>query len=90
MDFEWDENKNKYNINKHGIDFNDSKQIFDKPILVKEDTKKDYGEKRWIAIGLLIEFVVVTVFTFRNKIIRIISIRLANKKEKEKYHETFK
>ena len=90
MEFEWDENKNKSNIEKHSIDFNDAKQIFNNPMIIKKDTRSDYGEKRWIAIGLLIEFVVVAVYTMRNKIVRLISVRLANKKEKEKYNETFK
>ena len=69
MPFEWDENKNKSNIDKHGIDFNDAKLIFDNPIIVKEDKKNEYGEKRWIAIGLLVEFVVVAVYTVRIKVI---------------------
>lgn len=37
MEFEWDENKNKSNIEKHGIDFNDAKIIFSNPLVVKED-----------------------------------------------------
>jgi uncharacterized protein len=90
MDFEWDESKNKANIEKHGIDFNDVPNIFEFPMVVKEDKRKDYGEKRWIAIGLLFDFIVVVVYTFRKTIIRIISVRLANKKEKETYNEKFK
>ncbi len=90
MKFEWDENKNVLNIQKHGIDFNDAKQIFDNKILTKEDTRKDYKEKRWIAIGLLIEYIVVIIYTVRNNSVRIISVRLANKNEKKKYYETIK
>jgi uncharacterized DUF497 family protein len=90
MEFEWDESKNKINIEKHGIDFNDAKEVFNKPILAKEDTRFQYGERRWIAIGLLLEFVVVIVYTVRNTIIRIISVRIANKNEKQKYYDTFK
>ncbi|RLD80676.1 MAG: BrnT family toxin [Bacteroidetes bacterium] len=90
MKFEWDNKKNKSNIKKHGIDFNDAEQIFENPLLIKEDNRFDYGEKRWIGIGRLLEFVVVVIFTFRNKVIRIISLRLANKNEKEGYYETFK
>jgi len=89
MEFEWDETKNKLNIEKHNIDFNDAQQVFQKPMLAKEDTRFQYEERRWIAIGLLLEFVVVVVYTIRNAIIRIISVRLANKNEKQKYYETF-
>jgi len=90
MEFEWDEAKNKSNIEKHGIDFNDVRQVFDKPVIAKEDERFDYGEKRIIAIGLLLEFVVVIVYTIRNTVIRIISARLANTNEKQKYYDTFK
>ncbi len=90
MKFEWDENKNLSNIEKHGIDFNDAIYIFDKQIISKEDIRKDYKEKRWIAIGLLNEHIVVIIYTIRNKSIRIISVRLANRNEKNRYYETFK
>ncbi len=87
MEFEWDENKNNSNIIKHGIDFNDAVQIFDNLIITKDDNRKDYGENRWIAIGLLNGFVVVMVYTLRKNMVRIISVRIANKIEKEKYYE---
>ena len=90
MDFEWDENKNKINIEKHHIDFNDAKIIFGKPLIVKQDSRKQYGEIRWIAIGLLNFFVVIIIYTERDDKIRIISIRKANKKEKAIYYERFK
>jgi len=56
-------------------------------LLVKEDNRVDYGEKRWIAMGLLKDFQVVAVYTLRNEKIRLISVRLANKKEKQAYYE---
>lgn len=90
MEFEWDKSKSEINIKKHGIDFNDAYQIFEKSIIINEDKRIDYGEKRWIAIGILSEFVVIVVFTKRNSVIRIISIRQANKSEREKYYEKFK
>jgi len=90
MEFTWDETKNKSNIEKHFIDFNDATSAFELPMLIKKDERKDYGEDRWIALGLLKEFVVVIVYTIRNSVIRIISVRLANKVEKSKYYETYK
>jgi len=90
MDFEWDENKNLTNIEKHGIDFNDAKIIFSNPLIVKEDKRDEYNETRWIAIGLLRAFVVIVVYTNRETKIRIISIRLANKREREVYYGRFK
>lgn len=90
LNFEWDENKNISNIEKHHIDFNDGINIFRNPLILKEDRRNDYGEKRWIAIGNLSEIIVVAVYTIRNDNIRIISIRIANQNEKQKYHENIK
>lgn len=89
MNFEWDANKNLKNIEKHGIDFNDATQAFDNPMIRKVDNRKDYRETRWIAIGLLIDFVIVIVYTIKDKVIRFISVRKANKKERKKYYDTF-
>ncbi|GBD89596.1 hypothetical protein BMS3Abin04_00304 [bacterium BMS3Abin04] len=87
MEFEWDQAKNKRNISKHNIDFRDAVLIFNNPILIKMDTRKDYKEIRWIGLGILEKIVVVVVFTKRKDKIRIISIRKANKKERMIYYE---
>jgi uncharacterized DUF497 family protein len=42
--FEWDEQKNKENIRKHGLDFADAPEVFLGPLLTDLDTRKDYGE----------------------------------------------
>ena len=86
MKFEWDENKNRKNIRKHGIDFNDAKEVFkDEKRVSFEDDRKDYGETRWSTIGAILGFVVFVVYTIRDTAIRIISARKANKREKDKY-----
>ena len=90
MEFEWDDNKNRENIHKHQIDFLDAWRIFESPILRKLDQRKDYGEKRWIGLGILFESIVVIVFTIRGEKIRIISIRKANHHERTIYKKTFK
>ena len=87
MVLEWDENKNKINIKKHGIDFLDAQKIFEKTILTKIDDRIDYKGKRWIGIGQLELITVVLVYTKRGKNIRIISIRKANKIERKIYNE---
>jgi len=90
MHFDWNTEKNQSNSLKHGIDFNDAVKIFDGRMLIKEDTREDYGERRWISIGLLNEIVVVMVFTIRDEIVRIISVRKANQKERESYYGKIK
>jgi len=89
MEFEWDANKNKTNIRAHGIDFCDTHLIFTNPMLIKMDTRKDYGEKRLVGLGLLYEAAVVIVFTKRGDKIRVISIRRANRNERKIYQERF-
>ena len=87
MKFEWDENKNKSNQKKHGINFDEAKEIFnDVNRLNSQDNRKKYGEKRWITIGKILKTNIIVVYTIRNTTIRIISARMANKKERIKYN----
>jgi len=46
MKFEWDKRENQANIEKHGLDFADAHKVFEAPMLVKLDERKDYGEDR--------------------------------------------
>ena len=85
MQFTWDENKRLKNIQKHGIDFLDLTEVFEKPMLTRIDDRKDYGEARWIALGELDGNVVVLVYTERSDTTRIISARRATKNEANIY-----
>ena len=86
MKFEWDENKNISNIKKHGIDFNDAKEIFnDEYRKISPDLRKNYKEERWITIGKIADIIIVLVYTIRNSNHRIISARYAKKKERINY-----
>ena len=87
MGLEWDENKNRENLLKHGFDFTDAGQLFENPILVIPDIRKEYGENRWIGIGRMNNGIIaVIVFTEKESgTIRVISMRKASKKERKKY-----
>lgn len=87
MILDWDENKNKINISKHGIDFNDIVIAFENPLLIKKDDRENYGEDRFIGIGKILSVEVVIVWTIRGDTIRIISARQANKKERKIYYD---
>ena len=85
MDFDWDENKNKANIEKHGIDFIDAPIIFAGYTLTIEDDRYDYGEERFITFGVLGGRALSVVHTETKDLIRIISIRKATKNEEKGY-----
>lgn len=89
MRYVWDESKRQSNIRKHGFDFRDAHEIFDGPMLVRLDTRFEYGEDRWIGLGFLREIVVVVVYTEASKgdMRRVISLRKALNYERKRFEE---
>jgi uncharacterized protein len=89
MKFEWDEQKNLENIRKHGIDFRDVVEVFNHPMLISLDTRLDYGEDRWIGIGMMQSIVAVVIFIEweDEETIRIISARKATGYESAQYYQ---
>ena len=88
MTYEWDEGKNRLNIRRHGIDFLDVPSMFQHPMVTFLDQRADYGEDRWIGIGVLKTVIAVIVFTERQKdTIRIVSARKATKHEEHIYRD---
>ena len=91
MKYEWDENKNKLNQQKHGISFEEAKEVFKDALQIsKLDHRFNHFEERWITVGATSKHKVLVVanlfFTDEGEeIIRIISARKANKKERESY-----
>jgi len=88
MEFEWDDEKNQRNIEKHGVGFEMASQIFNGFTFDAVDERFDYGEMRTISIGRIdnVAYLAV-VHTDRNGNCRIISARQANKKEIKRYDE---
>ena len=90
MKFEWDENKNKLNKEKHNVDFNDAKEVFrDESRTNSKDDRHDYGERRWITVGTVANIFLTIVYTVRDAI-RIISARRSNRKERQEYNDNKK
>ena len=85
MEFEWDEAKRESNLLKHGIDFVDVENVFEGETVTIPDARLDYGEDRFITLGLLKGRVVVIVHTETADIIRIISARKATRNEEISY-----
>ena len=88
MQFEWDDEKNESNIDKHGIDFEDVVDMFNHPMLTLLDQRENYGEDRWIGVGWFKSLIGVVVYTERHDdVIRIISARKATKNEVRRYEK---
>ena len=87
MIFEWDEAKRQSNVIKHKIDFADAVSIFDEFVYTTQDLRADYGEDRYISIGLLHGMEIAVIYTPRDGKRRIISARRARVKERKTYYE---
>ncbi len=82
---EWDEKKRGANLTKHGVDFVLAARIFNGPTLEGSDDRRNYGEERIGAYGVVEGFVLFVVYTRRKGKRRIISARKAGTHEKEIY-----
>lgn len=88
MEVEFDPAKNRKNIALRGLSFELATTFdFDSALIVVDD-RRNYGEDRYRAIGLLNATVAVMVFTMRGKSLRVISLRHANRKERKHYEES--
>ena len=86
MEFEWDLDKSRSNLVKHGIDFDTAKNLW-----LDEDRIEIWAphpvENRGIIIGQHQNKLWTAIFTMRGTTIRIISVRRARKKEAKLYEE---
>lgn len=90
MRYTWDKAKNAANIAKHHVDFAEAAEFFDGRVIVRADSRRNYGEKRFIAIGEIQGIVFSLVYTDRSSDERrIISLRRANQKERRTFQEAF-
>lgn len=71
--FEWDENKNKLNQQKHNISFEEAQYAFsDSQRIIAKDLEHSTNEKRYYCFGKIDEEIVTVRFTYRGNKIRII------------------
>ncbi len=86
MRYSWDEEKNRGNLARHGIAFEDAIRIFEGPTLEQIDERFSYGETRIYAIGLANGLEVTVIYTDRdNDERRIISAWRAEPHERRIY-----
>ena len=87
LQFEWDEEKNRINREKHGISFETALYVFqDEYYIEMYDFEHSIEEDRYIAIGM-VEDLLFVVFTERREAIRLISARLATERERGLYYD---
>ncbi|MDO9530632.1 MAG: BrnT family toxin [Deltaproteobacteria bacterium] len=87
MPVEWDEEKSRANLQKHGLSFDDARQVLAGDTITIPDERYDYGEDRLITLGKLSGRVVVVVHVARGEHTRIISMRKANAREQAIYQK---
>ncbi len=86
MSFEFDPNKADANWHKHRVRFEDVEPVFDDPYALTRPDPDAKDEARWLTVGCDALGRVVTVcYTLREPKIRLISARLATKKERTQY-----
>lgn len=85
MEISFDPAKRAATIAERGLDFAAAVEVFAGPTVTVEDTREQYGETRWITMGLLDDRAVVLVWTERGSSRRIISMRYAHERETEKF-----
>lgn len=90
--FQWDSGNSNKSLIKHSVTNPECEEVFfNQPIIVVDDTKHSKEEKRWFLLGRTDQdrFLFI-VFTIRQELIRVISARDMNKKEREIYNEEIK
>lgn len=89
LKFEWDENKNKLNIKKYGISFEEASTVLndDEALIISDEAHSD-NEERFVMIGFSYKYnllVVCHYYRQNESIIRIVSARKATKNERKEY-----
>ena len=86
MDYQWDRDKVRVNLKKHGVDFADAVGVFEDPLALTIGDPDSPEEPRWITVGTdFLGRLLVVVYTYRGAAIRLISARKATKKERDRY-----
>ena len=85
MEITFDPRKNERNLRDRGIDFEMVSEFDFGSALFTIDTRKDYGEVRTRALGIIEDKFYALVFTMRGNVLRVISLRRANRKERNRH-----
>ena len=93
MTFEWDEAKSRRNARQRRLPFELAEARFASPTVEWEDARRDYGERRFIAVGRIGNRFLLCVYTWRHSrgepIRRVISLRPAKRREIDVYRQAY-
>ena len=90
MRFSWSEAKRQSNLTEHGLDCVDAPRVFEGVTYTFKDERFDYGEERFVTLGLLDGVVVSIAHTESPRLIRVISFRKATKREQTIFFNSIK
>jgi hypothetical protein len=85
MIFEYDDNKSRSNEQKHGVNFEDAKALWDDPYAFEIAAISNEEESRFLVLGRIGSKNYTAIITYRQKNIRIISVRKSREKEIQLY-----
>jgi len=89
LEFEWHNAKADANMRAHGVSFDLAKTVFTDPFAIERlDDREDYGEARFVMIGMAEGNILLFVaYSEREERIRIISARRATQDEQDDYFQ---
>lgn len=87
MKLEWDETKRRRTLDERGLDFADVARVDWDEALTLADTRREYAEERFITYARLNQRLCVIAWCYREDAVRIISLRKANKRERQRHEQ---
>lgn len=88
MEFEWDEAKRRSVLAERGVDLLYAALIFEGPTLTAMDRRQDYGEERWVSLGVVDGECFIVVHTERNGATRLITAWKGGQDDLRRYQES--
>jgi uncharacterized protein len=87
VEITFDPRKSERNLRERGLSFEMASDFDLSSAIFRADTRRDYGEARTRALGFIGHTLYALVFTMRGSVLRVISLRKANRKERVQYEK---
>lgn len=87
MEIEWDERKRQKTLRERGLDFADVALVDWEASLTLQDTRRDYGEVRYITYAKIDSRLCVIAWCYREDVLRVVSLRKANRREMKRHEQ---